>query len=171
MSVKQFHHAEGDMQRFSISRCSISRYKVAKCSLVSATVILLLVVGVWRTAGQVVSADEANSVEKRSGNIFSLVPDPKQLGGEPDSVVQVANLVYAGVKSSQRFSDHFLISAEKESAISTSRRLLMPRSAEWTRYSCSRRQTRGRSLRPATESPPPSARAARISSECRLAHS
>jgi hypothetical protein len=34
----------------------------------------------------------------------------------------VANLVYAGVKSSQCFSDHFLITAEKESAISTSRR-------------------------------------------------
>ena len=51
-----------------------------------------------------------------------LVPDPKQLGGEPDGIVQVANLIYAGVKSSQCFSDHFLVTAEKESAISTSRR-------------------------------------------------
>jgi hypothetical protein len=51
-----------------------------------------------------------------------LVPDPKQTGGEPDSVVQVANLVYAGVKSSQCFADHFLIAAEKETTISTSRR-------------------------------------------------
>ncbi len=50
------------------------------------------------------------------------VPDPRQIGGEPDSVVQVANLVYAGVKSSQCFSDHFLIKAQKETAISTSRR-------------------------------------------------
>ncbi len=50
------------------------------------------------------------------------VPDPRQVGGEPDGVVQVANLVYAGVKSSQCFSDHFLIAAEKETAISTSRR-------------------------------------------------
>jgi len=57
-----------------------------------------------------------------AGKRASLIPDPKQLGGEPDSVVQVANLVYAGVKSSQCFSDHFLITAEKESAISTSRR-------------------------------------------------
>src|SRR5437016_3754283 len=48
--------------------------------------------------------------------------DPKNLGGEPDSVVQVANLVYAGIRSSHCFSDHFLIKAEKESAISTSRR-------------------------------------------------
>ena len=52
----------------------------------------------------------------------SVVPDPKQAGGEPDSIVQVANLVYAGIKSSQCFSDHFLVQAEKESAISTSRR-------------------------------------------------
>ena len=50
------------------------------------------------------------------------VPDAKQAGGEPDGIVQVANLVYAGTKSSRCFSDHFLIKAEKESAISTSRR-------------------------------------------------
>ncbi|MFO7899545.1 MAG: DUF4159 domain-containing protein [Planctomycetota bacterium] len=43
-------------------------------------------------------------------------------GGEPDGIVQVANLVYAGTKSSRCFSDHFLILAERESAISTSRR-------------------------------------------------
>lgn len=51
-----------------------------------------------------------------------FVPDPKQVGGEPESIVQVANLVYAGVKSSHCFSDHFLVTADKESAISTSRR-------------------------------------------------
>lgn len=50
------------------------------------------------------------------------VPDAKQAGGEPDGVVQVANLVYAGTKSSRCFSDQFLIKAEKESSISTSRR-------------------------------------------------
>jgi len=54
------------------------------------------------------------------------VPDPaadaRHLGGEPESIVQVANLVYAGVKSSHCFSDHFLVQAQKESAISTSRR-------------------------------------------------
>jgi hypothetical protein len=48
--------------------------------------------------------------------------EPKQTGGEPDSIVQVANLVYAGTKSSKCFSDHFLALAEKESAVSTSRR-------------------------------------------------
>lgn len=52
----------------------------------------------------------------------TVVPDSKQVGGEPDGVVQVANLVYAGVKSSHCFSDHFLVTAEKDSAISTSRR-------------------------------------------------
>ncbi|MEN6451700.1 MAG: DUF4159 domain-containing protein [Thermoguttaceae bacterium] len=45
-----------------------------------------------------------------------------QSGGEPDGVVQVANLVYAGTKSSRCFSDHFLVKAEQETAISTSRR-------------------------------------------------
>lgn len=48
--------------------------------------------------------------------------EPKQTGGEPDGVVQVANLIYAGTKSSQCFADHFLIQAEQQSAISTSRR-------------------------------------------------
>jgi hypothetical protein len=50
------------------------------------------------------------------------VPEPKLVGGEPDSIVQVANLVYAGSKSSQCFADHFLVKAEKETSISTSRR-------------------------------------------------
>ncbi|HLA85026.1 MAG TPA: DUF4159 domain-containing protein [Thermoguttaceae bacterium] len=52
----------------------------------------------------------------------AAVRDAKQVGGEPDGVVQVANLVYAGTKSSRCFSDHFLVKAEKETAISTSRR-------------------------------------------------
>ena len=52
----------------------------------------------------------------------TVVPDPRLSGGESDGVVQVANLVYAGTKSSRCFSDHFLVTAEKESSISTSRR-------------------------------------------------
>ena len=48
--------------------------------------------------------------------------DSRHLGGEPDDIVQVANLVYAGIHSSHCFSDHFLIKAEKDSAISSSRR-------------------------------------------------
>ncbi len=60
--------------------------------------------------------------ESASGDKTPMVPEPKQVGGESESVVQVANLVYAGVKSSQCFSDHFLVEAEKQSAISTSRR-------------------------------------------------
>ena len=50
------------------------------------------------------------------------VPDSKHVGGEPDGVVQVANLVYAKTKSSECFADHFLVQAEQESSISTSRR-------------------------------------------------
>lgn len=44
------------------------------------------------------------------------------LPGESDSVVHVASLVYARVKSSVCFSDHFLKAAEQVSTVSTSRR-------------------------------------------------
>ncbi|HEY1785722.1 MAG TPA: DUF4159 domain-containing protein [Pirellulales bacterium] len=75
-------------------------------------------------AGRSGAADAPNPVAssqpKASEANRSL--EPKQTGGEPDSIVQVANLVYAGTKSSQCFADHFLIKAEKETAISTSRR-------------------------------------------------
>ena len=54
--------------------------------------------------------------------LAGAAPDTRQAGGEPDGIVQVANLVYAGTKSSHCFSDHFLIKAEKETSISTSRR-------------------------------------------------
>ena len=80
--------------------------QVAKCFC--AVCVLSLVV-----AGSAVAQEETPA---------SVVPDAKQSGGEPDGIVQVANLVYAGTKSSRCFSDHFLIKAEKESAISTSRR-------------------------------------------------
>jgi hypothetical protein len=76
---------------------------------------------------QPLTAQNAGSPDKEkdkatTANVDAMVPDPKQVGGEPEGIVQVANLVYAGVKSSHCFSDHFLITAEKESAISTSRR-------------------------------------------------
>jgi hypothetical protein len=57
-----------------------------------------------------------------AGDKAAVVPDARQSGGEADGIVQVANLVYAGTKSSHCFADHFLIMAEKDSAISTSRR-------------------------------------------------
>jgi hypothetical protein len=52
-----------------------------------------------------------------------VVPDPAAVGGESTSIVQVANLVYAGTKTSECFADHFLRRAELDSSISTSRRL------------------------------------------------
>src|SRR6476620_9701865 len=48
--------------------------------------------------------------------------EPKQAGVESQWIVQVANLVYAGTKTSKCFADHFLAQAEKASSISTSRR-------------------------------------------------
>jgi hypothetical protein len=68
------------------------------------------------------AADSSVSAAKSTASIESSATDSRQAGDEPDSVVQVANLVYAGTKSSQCFADHFLIQAEKDSAISTSRR-------------------------------------------------
>ncbi len=50
------------------------------------------------------------------------IPDPRHVGGEDGSVVQVANLVYARSKSSRCFSEHFLLRADRESAVATSRR-------------------------------------------------
>jgi hypothetical protein len=67
------------------------------------------------------AGDPAGDVQS-SHDAGAFVPDAKQSGGEPDGIVQVANLVYAGTMSSRCFSDHFLIKAERESAISTSRR-------------------------------------------------
>lgn len=90
---------------------------------------LLLVVTIW--AGQSIaqngdtnppSTKSASNSGTANRSTLPMVPDPKQAGGEPESVVQIANLIYAGVKSSQCFSDHFLIAAEQESSISTSRR-------------------------------------------------
>lgn len=43
-------------------------------------------------------------------------------GGEAEGIVQVANLIYAGTRSSKCFSDHFLVEAAKTTSISTSRR-------------------------------------------------
>lgn len=68
------------------------------------------------------TAQGSSQTESVQGNSQQRVPDPKQIGRESESIVQVANLVYAGVKSSQCFSDHFLVEVEKQSAISTSRR-------------------------------------------------
>ena len=81
-----------------------------------ATALLLTTLAVCAAAQNRAAApkDSAPAKEKAA--------ESKHLGGEPDSIVQVANLVYAGIKSSQCFSDHFLVKAEKESAISTSRR-------------------------------------------------
>lgn len=69
-----------------------------------------------------IAADPPAGLKPEKSVKSGPVPDPRQIGGEPDGIVQVANLVYAGTKSSHCFSDHFLIKAEKESAISTSRR-------------------------------------------------
>ncbi|MEL6109326.1 MAG: DUF4159 domain-containing protein [Planctomycetota bacterium] len=64
----------------------------------------------------VVNTHSLSAEENRSSGESSGV------GGESRSVVQVAQLVYAGDKSSECFSDHFLLKAEKDTALTTSRR-------------------------------------------------
>ncbi len=94
------------------------RSLLALAALVTAG---LLFVGM-RSAAADKSANSKTTKSKASELAAVVIPDRKPIGGEPDGIVQVANLVYAGVKSSQCFADHFLTQAEKDSAISTSRR-------------------------------------------------
>jgi hypothetical protein len=72
------------------------------------------------SATQTPAAEKPETENKPTGS--QQIPDPKHVGGEPDGIVQVANLVYAGTKSSECFADHFLVQAEQDSSISTSRR-------------------------------------------------
>lgn len=100
------------------------------CALAGVCLLGSWVDGVWAQTAKNKAAvnskpakpSAVRTTDSKKGATLTVVPEPKQAGGEADSVVQVANLVYAGVKSSQCFSDHFLVTAEKESAISTSRR-------------------------------------------------
>ena len=53
----------------------------------------------------------------------SVIADPAQIGGESDGEIHVAHVVYARDKSSECFSDHFLMRAAEDASINTSRRL------------------------------------------------
>src|SRR5438105_3248 len=72
-------------------------------------------------AGPAAFAVDTATIKK--ANPAGTVPDPASVGGEAASIVQVANLIYAGTKTSECFADHFLRRAEQDSSISTSRRL------------------------------------------------
>jgi len=84
-------------------------------SLVAGMIVILLASGI-------LAQNNAANAPGAGTTSFVMVPEPEQPGGESESIVQVANLIYAGTKSSKCFSDHFLVQAEKASAISTSRR-------------------------------------------------
>jgi hypothetical protein len=85
------------------------------------TTTIALAVFVVLTGGAVLVADAKGPPDAKP-DAAAAASEPKQAGGEAEGIVQVANLVYAGTKSSKCFSDHFLIDAEKASSISTSRR-------------------------------------------------
>ena len=61
-----------------------------------------LVVSANQTA---LAVDNSTTAEARN---LGIVPDPETLGGESASVVQVANLIYAGTKTSEGVSSHSL---------------------------------------------------------------
>ncbi len=95
----------------------MSQIRLCRCAALGVALLLLDVVGQYAQYAHPTIAAEAGTTTKPAA-----LAEPKQAGGEPDGIVQVANLVYAGTKSSKCFSDHFLIQAEKDSTISTSRR-------------------------------------------------
>lgn len=106
----------------SINQSTASRSKrrgALRCyaTVVLRSFLLLPLVLVVASGTAVRGADEEAATDA------GVVADPASQGGEAASVVQVANLIYAGTKTSECFSDHFLQRAEQESAISTSRRL------------------------------------------------
>jgi hypothetical protein len=84
-------------------------------------IVLVLAAGICAAASAPAATDPGAELAALPAADKPL-PDPKQVGGEDGSVVEVANLIYAGVKTSKCFSDHFLLRADRESAISTSRR-------------------------------------------------
>ena len=69
------------------------------------------------------ASDNPSGTGAASGGPVVVVPEPQEVGGEPQGIVRVANLIYAGSKTSECFADHFLLQAEQDSTISTSRRL------------------------------------------------
>jgi hypothetical protein len=97
------------------------------CLKITATLFALIVFFFAWISSSVSFADDTSKtstaktekVAKPNGSIA----DPAVVGGESGSVIKVANLVYAGTKTSECFSDHFLRRAEESSSISTSRRL------------------------------------------------
>jgi hypothetical protein len=89
------------------------------------SVLIVTVTACLALTGAIFAASNATPAPAPSPSTqpaVDLIPEPKQIGGESQGIVQVANLIYAGTKSSKCFSDHFLIQAEKDSKISTSRR-------------------------------------------------
>ncbi len=93
----------------------MSRHSTGSGSMSPALVVIYALL----VAGASILCETAHAEDRRG----TVVPDPETQGGEPESIVQVANLIYAGTKTSECFADNFLRKAESDSSISTSRRL------------------------------------------------
>jgi hypothetical protein len=92
------------------------------------SVVALLLLSVLGSA--ITLAKDSRATSQPSAAPATVVPEPQNIGGEPEGIVRVANLIYAGTKTSKCFSDHFLTQAEQDSTISTSRRLHSVKLAE-----------------------------------------
>lgn len=90
---------------------------------VTAVATAVISMAVFLLRAQTPQAPATQQAQTAVHTSSDAVPEPKQIGGETDGVVRVANLIYAGTKSSKCFSDHFLTRAEEESTITTSRQL------------------------------------------------
>ena len=96
-----------------------------KRSLTPLLLLGLIVLSSTSLFGDDAVNDDAAKTQKadKAAKPNGTIADPALVGGESSSVIKVANLVYAGTKTSECFSDHFLRRAEESSSISTSRRL------------------------------------------------
>src|SRR5687768_10289164 len=103
-----------------LMKLTLCRWSELSWVVASGLIAVIAVVALGQGIGQ--SGSASVPAGSAATGASDMIPDPKQIGGESEGIVQVANLIYAGVKSSHCFSDHFLVTAEKESAISTSRR-------------------------------------------------
>ena len=108
----------------AMKHCAARRKSIARMgkARLLAVAVLALVALVLSAPMRYAAGGQQDDKAAKQVAIGESLPDPQRAGGEDASSVQVANLVYARSKSSKCFADHFLLRADQESTISTSRR-------------------------------------------------
>ena len=101
----------------------VERHKMSPFTRIASWTFAILFTVAWLYA----AAQQARGADAPAPSAAPaapvVIPEPKQAGGEADGVVRVGNLIYAGTKTSKCFADHFLAQAERDSTISTTRKL------------------------------------------------